>query len=659
VSDVPDQAVVSYPFTAIVGQEQMRLALLLNAVDPRIGGVLIRGEKGTGKSTIARALAGLLPEQRVVRDCPYNCDPDNPAEQDAAHRGLGSALSLALRPVRVVELPLNASEERLAGTLDLRAALTEGAYRFEPGLLASANRGILYVDEVNLLPDHLVDLVLDAAAMGRNAVEREGVSVNHPARFVLIGTMNPEEGELRPQLLDRFGLCVDVSGIAELGQRVDVMRRRLAFDRDPAAFADEWRVEQAALRARVVQARTLLPGVSATEETLRTIASLCIELGVDGHRADLVILRAAAAIAALEGRADVTREDVKRAAAFALPHRMRRRPFEEERFTDQRLEDALGRQEEQSQPEDAQAQEGQSSKGPDQPPAGDAATPPSPPPSRTSDPLALPALDLARDRTPRTGAGRRQPTPSADTRGRAVRAEVPRDPSSAIALGATVRAAALHAPSRPASGALTIAPDHLRAQVRERTVGTSIIFIVDASGSMAAQRRLAAAKGAALTLLREAYQRRDRVALIAFRGQGAELILPLTNSVELVQARLEDLLTGGRTPLAAGLQAALDLVRQTCLKDPRAICIPVLLTDGKANVSQGNGSPVEEALAVAEAFRQPGVHPLVLDAEHDFLTFGLAGQLAERAGAQYVRLADLTGEAVAAAVQQTANTATI
>jgi Mg-chelatase subunit ChlI len=239
---------MDYPFTAIVGQEQMRLALLLNAIDPRIGGVLIRGEKGTAKSTMARSLAGLLPAQRVVRDCPYGCDPDDPAEQDDEHRGV-AGLPVVTRPMPLVTLPMNATEDRVAGTLDVRAALTRGEYRFEPGLLAAAHRGILYIDEVNLLPDHLVDLILDAAAAGRNTVEREGVSVTHPARFMLIGTMNPEEGELRPQLLDRFGLCVEVAGITEVEARVEVMRRRMAFEADPAGFVEAWRQQEAALRA--------------------------------------------------------------------------------------------------------------------------------------------------------------------------------------------------------------------------------------------------------------------------------------------------------------------------------------------------------------------------------------------------------------------------
>jgi magnesium chelatase subunit D len=695
--DRPGNAPTSYPFTAIVGQERMRLALVLNAIDPRIGGVLVRGEKGTAKSTMARSLAELLPEIEVVAGCRYSCHPYEPGAQCDEHRApaaVGAVLPRATRQMRVVDLPANATEDRLAGTLDIQAALTRGEYRFSPGLLAEANRGILYVDEVNLLADHLVDLLLDAAAMGRNTVEREGVSVSHPARFILLGTMNPEEGELRPQLLDRFGLCVDVAGLTDIDARVQVMRRRAAFETDPAAFAAAWQPEQAALRAQVEQARALLPRVEATNEIVHLIAALAVDMEVDGHRADLVILRAATAIAALAGRIAVSRDDVQRAAALALPHRMRRRPFEQERFTDDKLQEAVDRLDHtpptSPAQDDASQQDGHSEGESlaEPPPSPDGAEPPLPPrtsSARPSDPLALPTLNLARDRTPRSGAGRRQRSISDDHRGRFVRAEKPTGPSADIALAATVRAAAvgegpgvggrgseneghgdtfgINAGARPpASGVvstdyatprslLPVPASALRTKVRERKVGTSIIFIVDASGSMAAQRRMEAAKGAALTLLTQAYQRRDHVALIAFRGDGAETLLPLTDSVEVVQQRLATLPTGGRTPLAAGVRAGLQLLRQVRTKDPRAICVPVLITDGKANVAENGGSPLDEAYALAAELQQPGVHPLVLDSENGSLSFGLAAQLAERAGAQYVRLSDLTAEAVAMSVR--------
>jgi len=320
-----------FPFTALVGQEPMKLALLLNVVSPAVGGVLIRGEKGTAKSTAARALARLLPDMTVVAGCRFSCDPDDPARLCPECRerlAAGQDLPRASVPSRLVDLPVGATEDRLVGSLDLETAIRDGKRRFEPGVLARANRAVLYVDEVNLLDDHIVDALLDAAAMGVNTVEREGVSFSHPARFVLVGTMNPEEGELRPQLLDRFGLCVEVAGMAEPEQRVEVVRRLMAFEADPEAFVASHAAAERALGERLVAARERLPRVTVDDALLTDIARLSIALDVDGHRADLVMMRAAKALAALEGRETVVQEDLRRAAGLALPHRMRRKPFE-------------------------------------------------------------------------------------------------------------------------------------------------------------------------------------------------------------------------------------------------------------------------------------------------------------------------------------------
>jgi magnesium chelatase subunit I len=319
-----------YPFTAIVGQEKMKKALLLNVVHPKVGGVLIRGEKGTAKSTAVRALAGLLPDIAVAAGCPFACDPDQPGElceacADQASRG---ELVTARRRVHVADLPVGATEDRVLGTLDLERAIKKGEKHFEPGILAEAHRGVLYVDEVNLLEDHIVDVLLDAAAMGVNTVEREGVSFSHPSEFVLIGTMNPEEGELRPQLLDRFGLCVQVDGITDLAARVEVVKRRAAFEEDPSAFHAAWQEEEGKLRQRIASAREILPRVTVSDDILLLVAQLAVEMGVDGHRADLVMVKAAKALAALAGRTEVTREDVREAADLALPHRMRKKPFQ-------------------------------------------------------------------------------------------------------------------------------------------------------------------------------------------------------------------------------------------------------------------------------------------------------------------------------------------
>jgi Mg-chelatase subunit ChlI len=333
-----------FPFTAIVGQERMKRALILNAISPQIGGVLIRGERGTAKSTAARALAALLPEIEVVSDCPYHCHPSRRDEMCDTCRDrvrAGETLPVSKRPTRFVDLPVSATEDRVVGTLDIERAIKQGERRFEPGILASANRGLLYVDEVNLLDDHVVDLLLDSAAMGRNVVEREGISFSHPARFILVGTMNPEEGELRPQLLDRFALCVDIQSIPDPQQRVDILSRRVVYEQDPPRFCDDWCAAELALSERIVVARNLLPSVTYSQSDLYTIASLTGEMDVDGHRADIVILKTAIAHAAFERRQRIHETDILLAAELALPHRLRRKPFEETQDKMEKLEQRL------------------------------------------------------------------------------------------------------------------------------------------------------------------------------------------------------------------------------------------------------------------------------------------------------------------------------
>jgi Mg-chelatase subunit ChlI len=335
-----------FPFTAIVGQERMKRALILNAISPQIGGVLIRGERGTAKSTAARALAALLPEIEVVSDCPYSCNPhrvDEMCDGCRQRAAVGEALPVAKRKTRFVDLPVSATEDRVVGTLDIERAIKHGERHFEPGVLASANRGLLYVDEVNLLDDHVVDLLLDSAAMGVNVVEREGISFSHPARFILVGTMNPEEGELRPQLLDRFALCVDIQSIPEADARVDILRRRLIYEQNPERFCADWCDVEAALSARIAKAQTLLLSVSYDTADLYAIAELTAEMEVDGHRADIVILKAAIAHAAFDGRNKISEADILLAAELALPHRLRRKPFEEVQTRMEKLEQRLER----------------------------------------------------------------------------------------------------------------------------------------------------------------------------------------------------------------------------------------------------------------------------------------------------------------------------
>lgn len=659
-----------FPFTAVVGQDDLRLALLLNAVSPAVGGVLVRGEKGTAKSTAVRALSALLPEVDVVPGCRFSCDPaaPDPSCPDGPHEpGAGVA-----RPARMVELPVGASEDRLVGALDIERALAEGVKAFEPGLLADAHRGILYVDEVNLLHDHLVDLLLDAAAMGASYVEREGVSVRHAARFLLVGTMNPEEGELRPQLLDRFGLTVEVAASREPDQRVEVVKRRLAYDADPAAFAARWAQEEAAVRQRIAAARALLPQVRLGDGALRQIAATCAAFEVDGMRADIVMARTATALAAWAGRTDVLAEDVRQAALLALPHRRRRNPFDapglDEDKLDRTLEEFSGESPDDDPDPDpdgpgggggqpapdagpqggdtgARPEEGEG--GEPQPSGAGAAEQPA---ARAAEPFRTKVLSV-----PGIGEGAAGRRSRARTeQGRTTGARRPRGALTKLHLAATVHAAAPHQRARGRSGpGLVIRRDDLRQATREGREGNLVLFVVDASGSMAARQRMSAVKGAVLSLLLDAYQRRDKVGLVTFRGSAADVALPPTSSVDAAAARLESLPTGGRTPLAAGLLKAHEVLRVERLRDPARRPLVVVVTDGRAT---GGPEPVALASRAARLFAADGVASVVVDCEAGPVRLGLAGQLAADLGATAVTLDELRADAIAGLVKDVQGT---
>ncbi|MGW2648171.1 putative cobaltochelatase [Streptomyces sp. NPDC001393] len=649
-----------FPFTAVVGQDDLRLALLLNAVSPAVGGVLVRGEKGTAKSTAVRALSALLPEVAIVPGCRFSCDPaaPDPSCPDGPHEPGPDAH----RPARMVELPVGASEDRLVGALDIERALSEGVKAFEPGLLASAHRGILYVDEVNLLHDHLVDLLLDAAAMGASYVEREGVSVRHAARFLLVGTMNPEEGELRPQLLDRFGLTVEVAASREPEQRVEVVRRRLAYDDDPAAFAARWADEEAAVRQRIVAARELLPQVRLGDGALRQIAATCAAFEVDGMRADIVMARTATALAAWAGRTDVLAEDVRQAALLALPHRRRRNPFDapglDEDKLDETLEQFSGESDDDPDP-DGPSGGGQPT--PDSGPQGGGDTAARPEAGECGEPQASGAGEQSAVRAaepfrtkvlsvPGIGEGAAGRRSRARTEhGRTTGARRPQGALTKLHLAATVQAAAPHQRARGRSGpGLVLRRDDLRQATREGREGNLVLFVVDASGSMAARQRMSAVKGAVLSLLLDAYQRRDKVGLVTFRGSAAEVALPPTSSVDSAAARLESLPTGGRTPLAAGLLKAHEVLRVERLRDPARRALVVVVTDGRAT---GGPEPVALAGRAARLFAAESVASVVVDCESGPVRLGLAGQLAAELGGMAVTLDELRADSIAGLVR--------
>lgn len=637
-----DGGEAGFPFSAVVGQEQLQLALILCAVHPGIGGVLVRGEKGTAKSTVVRALARLLPP--VVDES-------------------------GARPARLVELPVGATEDRVVGSLDLERVLRDGEQAFRPGLLAAAHHGVLYVDEVNLLHDHLVDVLLDAAAMGRVHIERDGVSHSHPARFVLVGTMNPEEGELRPQLLDRFGLTVDVTASREVDVRMAVVRRRLDYEADPNGFAAAYAAADAEIADRVLTARDRLPEVALDDVELRRIAAVCASFDVDGMRADLVVARTATAHAAWCGRDRVTADDVRVAAELALPHRRRRDPFDEPGITPEQLDDAMRDAAEQAgdQQHPSDGHEAPESPGPAEPdddpdgPGGGAAAPGadaeahensgSPGGSggtgQASAPVAAPVRP-PRWEVPGVGEGAPGRRSRAQTRQGRVVNTTP-EPTGGLHLLGTLRAAAPHQRARGRrTGPLVLAPGDLRGAYREGREGNLVLFVVDASGSMAARDRLSAVTGAVVTLLRDAYQRRDKVAVISVRGSEAELVLPPTSSIDIAVRRLSGLRTGGKTPLAAGLRTARELVYRERVRDPQRRPMLVLLTDGRAT---GGTDPVPRARAAAARLARDGVTSVVVDCERGLVRLGLAAELATVLGGPVVRLTELTGASVAEVVR--------
>lgn len=751
-----------FPFTAVVGMEDLQLALVLAAVSPAIGGVLIRGEKGTAKSTAVRALTEILPPVEVVPSCRFSCDPaapdplcpDGPHETPESALGSHSELmspsdqsgpsttkvaplghlpgststssdapapSATSRPARLVELPVGATEDRVLGSLHLERALSEGITAYEPGLLAAAHRGLLYVDEVNLLHDHLVDVLLDAAAMGRATVERDGVSITHPARFVLVGTMNPEEGELRPQLLDRFGLTVDVVASRDPAVRVEVMRARLTYEADPAAFVRRYEASQRELAERIVKAQNLLPDVILTDPALRQIAEICAAFDVDGMRADLVTARTAVAHAAWSGRTVVEVEDVRAAAKLALPHRTRRNPFDAPGLDEDRLDQVINDSTPPRDPDDDPDNPGPDggSRGPDGDPndadgnRGSSDARSSDAESRdprsseagssdartsdagTSDPRSTDAgssdpADADRgssdgaDQFPSTGrpgnpensgnsenalsgaaptgdvAASSEPykarllsiqsagTGVAGRRSRAItdvgrvvgdRARVGREAGRPHLL-ATLRAAAPHQHARGRSGpGLAVRAADVRLGVREGREGNLVMFCVDASGSMGTKRRMGEVKTAIVSLLLDAYQRRDKVGLVTFARAEATVALPPTGSVETAVRRLESLPTGGRTPLAEGLLQTAEVLRIAAIRDPRRRPLLVLVTDGRATHGESAFARAQQA---AGWIAHQGIPTVVVDCEpRRGVRLGLAAELATTLRAEYLDLGDV------------------
>ena len=647
-----------FPFAAIVGHEQVKLALLLNAVSHQVGGVLIRGRRGTAKSTLARALAHLLPEMDVVNDCPFSCDPGDIEAlcgYCAGNLALEGSLSAGRSRMRIVTLPLNATEEMVVGTLDIEKALRRGEKSFEPGILARANRSILYVDEVNLLEDHIVDILLDSAAMGVNVVEREGISFRHGARFILVGTMNPDEGDLRPQLEDRFGLCAEVDPEVTAIDRGEILRRNLQFSRNPLELESRFHAEQEELRARIVSARERYASVVVADELLDSVALIVERAGADGHRADIAILHSARALAALEDREAIDINDLARVANLALNHRVRRGPLgtvDARRLDVPALMQGLTEIEPVALPGMGQAGEA-----PDESPAGRKAE--APEPSDADSRPVTPAFEQVTLGEPREQPGaapgrRGSPQQVEDARGRYYRSATPTGSrqlsKSDIAIDATIRASAARGLSE--DGGAAVLPEDIKVKLRKRKVGSAILFVVDASASMGAKKRLEASREAILSLLVEAYQKRDRVGLVVFKDNTAQLVMSPTSSPALAGRMLSELAPGGNTPLSHGLALARQVLDRELARTPAPSPVMVLISDGGGNVTMGSADPLREALELAGQIKERGINSLVLDCapRYDGSTLGsrptAARKIAEALGGAYFPARNISSEAI-------------
>ncbi|QSW98151.1 VWA domain-containing protein [Haloterrigena alkaliphila] len=710
VAESEDKKLSSLPFPAIVGQAELKRVLLAVAANDGLDGALIVGEKGTAKSTAVRALVDLLPEQRAVADCPYGCAPDDSSLQceDCRERDR-EELPVESRPVPLVTLPLGATRDRVVGTLSVEDALA-GDADFDPGLLARAHRGILYVDEVNLLDDHLVDVILDAAASGVNTVERDGISVSHPAEFTLIGTMNPEEGDLRPQLRDRFALQATVEGCREIDQRVEIIDRALESGGGGPDGSDPWTEyadETASLRDELAAARERLSQVTLPAEFKANIAELCLEAGVDGHRGDVATARTAMTLAALEGRTTVIESDVHEAASYTLPHRLRSTPFEDEpdledlledRFDeespeegdgddetgedadgdgdeaeterreddagnesgggnddDRGSEDGDGRPDDSSSGGDPDANPGSDESGPERgPDEGDDST------GGEEDEEANPLVPgQQRAEVAEVGEATAPDLETPDVENRTATASGGARASTAPSTdnrGARVRTepasgdgsidAAASVRSAAARGDSRVQKRDLRQSVRSGETSVTIVFAVDASASMRPAMRTA--KGVVLDLLRDSYEQRDQVAFVAFAGADAEVLLPPTDSVSLAARHLKELPSGDRTPLPAGLETS----RRVLERAETDAAVVVLVTDGRANVA--DGSPTEATRQAARGLAADDATVVVVDAGDDSRA-GLSELVAGETGGEVVALEALSPETVRAAADRAAS----
>ncbi len=639
----------TYPFTAIVGQDLMKLALILNAINPKIGGLLIKGTKGTAKSTAVRALADLLPEIEIIKDCPFNCNPYVLKESchECQHKIIDKKLKntdIEFRKMRVINLPINATEDRVVGTIDIKKALEEGLKALEPGILAEANRNILYIDEVNLLADNVADVLLDSAAMGINNIEREGISIHHPSNFILVGTMNPEEGNLRPQLLDRFGLSVEAKPILDINKRVKIIKYVEDYHVDHHKFHDKFETKQKLLREKIVKAREILNKVKISDEQLENIAKLSIKLEIDSHRADITINITAKTIAAFHGRINVLEEDIKIAARLALAHRLRKLPFEEQAIDEDDIEKMFEEQDkEEAQKLNINNPEHRNNKeiinlkeeifGID---------------TKISTNGLLEKKRIVKDMNT---SGQRILHPTRDKKGKYIGGQKPKDfnfrSSSDIAILETINKAALEPENKNAfknRAKLEIKNEHIYIKKRIGKSSNLFVFCVDASGSMGANERMITVKGVIFSILQSNYVYRDKVSLVIFRGDDAEVILPPTRSIDLAYKLLKEIPTGGTTPLIKGLVKALDIALEEKRKKTGYIPLIILISDARGNVFYKDA--IDDLLKTGKEISKNQIDMIIIDTEGSDIKLEINKKLSESANAKYYHIDTMNKENV-------------
>lgn len=662
-----------FPFSAIVGQENVKKALILNAINPGIGGVLIKGDKGTGKTTAVRALADLLPSIKVVKGCPFNCDPED--EESACDTCRSDNTEIEEKKMKVVELPLGSTEDRVVGSINIEKALKEGTRALEPGILAEANRNILYIDEINLLDDNLVDVLLDAAAYGINVVEREGISLSHPSKFILVGTMNPAEGELRPQLSDRIGLHIIVRSIMDIEDRVEIMARREEFERDPTSFKEKFGASQKEILDNILNARELLKNVKVSPEIMKIIAHVCVDMGVDGHRADIAILKTAKTISAYNKHLKVDYDDVEEAMMLVLGERLQK-SYDQKKIKE-KLEKAIEETEEEQQKEDEeQSSEGQDNDNGDSAPeekqeeetnedenqpqeeqkknVNAAPNPAEQPENSEKEKKGMTLKSLEEEKNPVDSDdeeidikkllkmkgkkknklyGKR--VDSKTQKGKYIKSKLPKNVSSDIAIDATLRAAAVKS-----NGSINVENEHIRHKVRKHGARASIALVVDISGSMFSERKANKVKGILNQLIEDINRHNDKISVIGFKGQEAEIIIPTTRRASSFKEQVDNIRVGGTTPLASGLKKGLELLKKEKFKN-EFVPMMLVLTDGMPNVGI-NGGPAKDAIKIAADLKENDIHTIVVNFEKS-IKYGrdMNMELALASGGRYYDLEDI------------------